>query len=254
MTQHPSGRHGSAWSLSVAAGGGGGGVDTPARRFSDDDEDSATDDDEDESGNEGDARSDASDDGHHPRRHQPPHTRPAATVKARRAPRRLRHWSESAADEAGDEGNTYVGGVTPANSGAAMPKEQPPSPSVVTTPSEAGKTSTATAAAARGEGGDSLYAEAMLLASAGLVPCRRLRVTYTGCVDNIDFLARLHCVREASNAALARPHVRAYVGRNMGRVLAAAVRAAGDDPAPFEVGWFFLFAGFVLCGVFGMLF
>ena len=83
------------------------------------------------------------------------------------------------------------------------------------------------------------------------VTCRRNRAGVVHCADKDEFLARLHCVRQASEAMLARPEVQAWVrssGRDlMSRVLAKVMVMAqcclptavqgGEDPAPFQAAF-----------------
>jgi hypothetical protein len=83
----------------------------------------------------------------------------------------------------------------------------------------------------------SLYEQGRTLAAEGCVPARKVRLHYTGGEDSLDFLARLHCVRAASAVLFSNEAFRAFVLQQTGRVLGAAIAAAGDDPAQgFNVG------------------
>eukprot|EP00730_Choanoeca_flexa_P008549 TRINITY_DN12503_c0_g1_i3.p1 TRINITY_DN12503_c0_g1~~TRINITY_DN12503_c0_g1_i3.p1 ORF type:complete len:445 (+),score=77.50 TRINITY_DN12503_c0_g1_i3:96-1430(+) len=71
-----------------------------------------------------------------------------------------------------------------------------------------------------------VYVSAMQLVQLGQVACRKDRTQETQCLDREDFLARLHCLREASTLLLATPEKRKWVsdaGRSMiGHVLEQA--------------------------------
>lgn len=82
-----------------------------------------------------------------------------------------------------------------------------------------------------------MYEEALALAESGAISCRRVRVQETGSCSRLDFLARLHCIRQASSIMLADAEVRAWFQQTGREMLAALLAAAGQATQDFAAAF-----------------
>ncbi|XP_075471868.1 mitoguardin 1 isoform X2 [Ascaphus truei] len=79
-----------------------------------------------------------------------------------------------------------------------------------------------------------LYEEAMHLAEEGKVYCRVLRTEMLDCLGDTDFLAKLHCIRQAFQVILSQTDNRTFLmdtGRN---ILSTLIVKARKNPKRFE--------------------
>ncbi|GCC19703.1 hypothetical protein chiPu_0018475 [Chiloscyllium punctatum] len=79
-----------------------------------------------------------------------------------------------------------------------------------------------------------LYEEAMHLAEDGRVFCRVLRTELLECVGDIDFLAKVHCVRQAFQIILSDVINRKFFAEVGRKVLSAIMTKAHKNPKRFE--------------------
>ncbi|KAM3915585.1 mitoguardin 1 [Leptodactylus fuscus] len=82
-----------------------------------------------------------------------------------------------------------------------------------------------------------LYEEAMLLAEEGRIYCRALRTDLLECGGDSDFLAKLHCIRQAFQMILSKAENRDFlmdVGR---KVLSSVIIKAKKNPRKFEAAY-----------------
>ncbi|XP_059504104.1 mitoguardin 1 isoform X2 [Stegostoma tigrinum] len=79
-----------------------------------------------------------------------------------------------------------------------------------------------------------LYEEAMNLAEDGRVFCRVLRTELLECVGDIDFLAKVHCVRQAFQVILSEVTNQKFFAEVGRKVLSAIMTKAHKNPKRFE--------------------
>eukprot|EP01137_Pigoraptor_chileana_P002484 Opistho-2@41395 len=79
----------------------------------------------------------------------------------------------------------------------------------------------------------SFYAEAMKLATQGEIKCRRVRAKMVGCASDTEFLAKVHCLRQALNIALEDVAARNWFVQSTRDLIAAVFRRAHKDAAAF---------------------
>ncbi|XP_078416836.1 mitoguardin 1 isoform X2 [Cetorhinus maximus] len=79
-----------------------------------------------------------------------------------------------------------------------------------------------------------LYEEAMHLAEDGKVFCRVLRTELLECVGDIDFLAKVHCVRQAFKVILSDVTNRRFFAEVGRKILSAIMMKAHKNPKRFE--------------------
>ncbi|XP_067892781.1 mitoguardin 1 [Heterodontus francisci] len=79
-----------------------------------------------------------------------------------------------------------------------------------------------------------LYEEAMHLAEDGNVFCRVLRTELLECVGDIDFLAKVHCVRQAFQVILSEVTNRKFFAEVGKKILSAIMMKAHKNPKGFE--------------------
>ncbi|XP_078075092.1 mitoguardin 1 isoform X1 [Mustelus asterias] len=79
-----------------------------------------------------------------------------------------------------------------------------------------------------------LYEEAMHLAEDGKVFCRVLRTELLECVGDIDFLAKVHCVRQAFKVILSDVTNRKFFAEVGRKILSAIMIKAHKNPKRFE--------------------
>ncbi|XP_048844613.1 mitoguardin 1 [Brienomyrus brachyistius] len=80
----------------------------------------------------------------------------------------------------------------------------------------------------------SLYEEALRLAEEGKVSCRVLRTEILECLGDIDFLAKLHCVRQACQVILCDRATRAFLTDAGKKILSSIIIKAHKSPKRFE--------------------
>uniref|UniRef100_A0A8C4QS55 Mitoguardin 2 n=1 Tax=Eptatretus burgeri TaxID=7764 RepID=A0A8C4QS55_EPTBU len=78
-----------------------------------------------------------------------------------------------------------------------------------------------------------LYENGMQQVQDGLITCRTFRTELLGCCSDEDFLAKLHCVREAFRYMLEEETVRALFVETGRRIIAGLLNKAGKDPTGF---------------------
>ncbi|EHA99937.1 Protein FAM73B [Heterocephalus glaber] len=74
------------------------------------------------------------------------------------------------------------------------------------------------------------YEEALQLAKEGRVPCRTLRTELLGCYSDQDFLAKLHCVRQAFEGLLEDPGNQLFFGE-VGRQMVMGLMTKAEKSA-----------------------
>ncbi|MBN3313291.1 MIGA1 protein, partial [Atractosteus spatula] len=79
-----------------------------------------------------------------------------------------------------------------------------------------------------------LYEDALRLAEEGQVSCRVLRTEMLECLGDTDFLAKLHCVRQACEVILSERATRAFLAETGKKILSAIVVKARKNPKRFE--------------------
>uniref|UniRef100_A0A3B3SA56 Mitoguardin 1 n=1 Tax=Paramormyrops kingsleyae TaxID=1676925 RepID=A0A3B3SA56_9TELE len=80
----------------------------------------------------------------------------------------------------------------------------------------------------------SLYEEALRLAEEGKVSCRVLRTEILECLGDTDFLAKLHCVRQACQVILCDRTTRAFLADAGKKILSSIIIKAHKSPKRFE--------------------
>ncbi|XP_073400955.1 mitoguardin 1 isoform X3 [Dendrobates tinctorius] len=82
-----------------------------------------------------------------------------------------------------------------------------------------------------------LYEDAMLLAEEGRIYCRALRTDLLECGGDSDFLAKLHCIRQAFQMILSKAENREFL-MNFGRkILSSLIIKAKKNPRKFEAAY-----------------
>ncbi|KAM9845178.1 mitoguardin 1 [Aulostomus maculatus] len=79
-----------------------------------------------------------------------------------------------------------------------------------------------------------LYEEALLMAEEGLISCRVLRTEILECLGDIDFLAKLHCVRQACQLLLCERTTRTFLADTGKKILSSIIVKAQKSPKRFE--------------------
>lgn len=82
-----------------------------------------------------------------------------------------------------------------------------------------------------------LYEEAMLLAEEGRIYCRALRTDLLECGGDSDFLAKLHCVRQAFQIILSRVENRQFLIDVVRKILSSLIIKAKKNPRKFEAAY-----------------
>lgn len=78
------------------------------------------------------------------------------------------------------------------------------------------------------------YEEALQLAEDGDIVCRVLRTEMLDCLGDLDFLAKLHCVRRASELILCERSTRLFLAETGKRILSSIIVKAHKSPKRFE--------------------
>lgn len=79
-----------------------------------------------------------------------------------------------------------------------------------------------------------LYEEAMHLAEEGKIYCRVLRTEMLECLGDSDFLAKLHCIRQAFQLILSESSNRIFLVETARKVLSTLIAKARKNPKKFE--------------------
>ncbi|XP_012670815.1 mitoguardin 1 [Clupea harengus] len=78
------------------------------------------------------------------------------------------------------------------------------------------------------------YDEALQMAEEGKISCRVLRTELLECLGDTDFLAKLHCVRQACQAILCERTTRNFLADTGKKILASIIVKARKSPNRFE--------------------
>ncbi|XP_041134390.1 mitoguardin 1-like isoform X2 [Polyodon spathula] len=79
-----------------------------------------------------------------------------------------------------------------------------------------------------------LYEEALHQAEEGKISCRVLRTEMLECLGDTDFLAKLHCVRQACQVFLSEAGTRTFLAETGKKILSAIIVKARKSPKRFE--------------------
>ncbi|XP_070700821.1 mitoguardin 1 [Pempheris klunzingeri] len=78
------------------------------------------------------------------------------------------------------------------------------------------------------------YEEALKMAEEGKISCRVLRTEMLECLGDIDFLAKLHCVRQACQLILCERATRMFLADTGKKILSSIIIKAQKSPTRFE--------------------
>lgn len=78
------------------------------------------------------------------------------------------------------------------------------------------------------------YEEALQMAEDGKISCRVLRTEMLDCLGDLDFLAKLHCVRQASQLILCERETRMFLADTGKKILSSIIVKAQKSPKRFE--------------------
>ncbi|XP_053738888.1 mitoguardin 1 isoform X1 [Synchiropus splendidus] len=78
------------------------------------------------------------------------------------------------------------------------------------------------------------YEEALPMAEEGKISCRVLRTEMLDCYGDVDFLAKLHCVRQACQLILCERTTRAFLAETGKKILSSIIVKAKKSPKKFE--------------------
>lgn len=78
------------------------------------------------------------------------------------------------------------------------------------------------------------YEEALQMAEEGKISCRVLRTEMLECLGDIDFLAKLHCVRQACQLILCESTTRMFLADTGKKILSSIIVKAQKSPKRFE--------------------
>ncbi|KAM3605372.1 uncharacterized protein V6R79_024541 [Siganus canaliculatus] len=78
------------------------------------------------------------------------------------------------------------------------------------------------------------YEEALQMAEEGKISCRVLRTEMLECLGDLDFLAKLHCVRQASQLILCERTTRMFLAETGKKILSSIIIKAHKSPCRFE--------------------
>ncbi|XP_051984412.1 mitoguardin 1-like isoform X2 [Xyrauchen texanus] len=79
-----------------------------------------------------------------------------------------------------------------------------------------------------------LYEEALQMAEEGKISCRVLRTEMLECLGDTDFLAKLHCIRQACQIILCERATRAFLSDTGKNILSSIIVKARKSPKRFE--------------------
>uniref|UniRef100_A0A8D3E3X5 Mitoguardin 1 n=1 Tax=Scophthalmus maximus TaxID=52904 RepID=A0A8D3E3X5_SCOMX len=78
------------------------------------------------------------------------------------------------------------------------------------------------------------YEEALQMAEDGKISCRVLRTEMLECLGDVDFLAKLHCVRQACQLILCERTTRTFLADTGKKILSSIIVKAQKSPKTFE--------------------
>uniref|UniRef100_A0A7N6BXC9 Mitoguardin 1 n=1 Tax=Anabas testudineus TaxID=64144 RepID=A0A7N6BXC9_ANATE len=78
------------------------------------------------------------------------------------------------------------------------------------------------------------YEEALQMAEEGAISCRVLRTEMLDCLGDLDFLAKLHCVRQACQLILCERTTRLFLADTGKKILSSIIVKAQKSPKRFE--------------------
>ncbi|XP_053186157.1 mitoguardin 1 [Scomber japonicus] len=78
------------------------------------------------------------------------------------------------------------------------------------------------------------YEEALQMAEEGKISCRVLRTELLECLGDVDFLAKLHCVRQACQLILCERTTRMFLADTGKKILSSIIVKAHKSPKRFE--------------------
>ncbi|XP_028283050.1 mitoguardin 1 [Parambassis ranga] len=78
------------------------------------------------------------------------------------------------------------------------------------------------------------YEEALQMAEEGKISCRVLRTEMLECLGDLDFLAKLHCVRQACQLILCERATRMFLAETGKKILSSIIVKAQKSPRRFE--------------------
>ncbi|XP_037314445.1 mitoguardin 1 [Pungitius pungitius] len=78
------------------------------------------------------------------------------------------------------------------------------------------------------------YEEALQMAEEGKISCRVLRTELLECLGDVDFLAKLHCVRQACQLILCERTTRMFLADTGKKILSSIIVKAQKSPKRFE--------------------
>ncbi|XP_019712246.1 mitoguardin 1 isoform X1 [Hippocampus comes] len=78
------------------------------------------------------------------------------------------------------------------------------------------------------------YEEALQMAEEGKISCRVLRTEMLECLGDVDFLAKLHCVRQACQLILCERTTRLFLADTGKKILSSIIVKAQKSPKRFE--------------------
>ncbi|XP_016333573.1 mitoguardin-1-like isoform X2 [Sinocyclocheilus anshuiensis] len=78
------------------------------------------------------------------------------------------------------------------------------------------------------------YEDALQMAEEGKISCRVLRTEVLECLGDTDFLAKLHCVRQACQVILCERATRAFLADTGKRILSSIIVKGRQSPTRFE--------------------
>lgn len=78
------------------------------------------------------------------------------------------------------------------------------------------------------------YEDALQMAEEGQISCRVLRTEMLECLGDTDFLAKLHCIRQACQVILCERATRAFLADTGKRILSSIIVKARKSPKRFE--------------------
>lgn len=78
------------------------------------------------------------------------------------------------------------------------------------------------------------YEEALQMAEEGKISCRVLRTEMLECLGDLDFLAKLHCVRQACQLILSERSTRMFLADTGKKILSSIIVKAQKNPNRFE--------------------
>ncbi|XP_038147863.1 mitoguardin 1 isoform X1 [Cyprinodon tularosa] len=78
------------------------------------------------------------------------------------------------------------------------------------------------------------YEEALQMAEEGKISCRVLRTEILECLGDLDFLAKLHCVRQACELILSDRSTRTFLADTGKKILSSIIVKAQKSPKRFE--------------------